>query len=216
MKWANLDTLAVDTVVPAGYRYEQLSRDDIVVLSEKIRSWYPDISVGAAQGFLKPSFYEDRVYLAGESEKDLIVYVCKKAGAIVSMAALERDPQNATIQGRLAVVSPLHRRSGIARFGPFIIDQQARAMGIAMAYNRVSLKHLYAQRLVESAGFELVGILPASDMEAVAPGIVKHVPEALYAKVYAATSKMFTPKDECMSESTRQLWHQLFGPGKRT
>jgi hypothetical protein len=211
MNWADLDALPVDSVTPPGYRYEQLSREDIAVTAEGVRIWYPDISVGSGRGFHEPSFYESHAYLANEEEKDLIVYVCKKAGEIVSVMSLERYPQSAIIHSRLAAVSPAHRKSSLASFGPFIIDEQARAMGIAMAYNNVSLKNPYAQRLVEGAGFTLIGIMPASDREMVAPGVVKHVPEALYAKIYAPLDDLLVPTDECMTPDVRDMWHRLFG-----
>lgn len=210
MNWASLDTLPVGTITPIGYRYEQISRHDIDAVAEKLRRWYPDISVGAAHGFVKKSFYENHVFLAAEIEKDLIVYVCRKEGEIVSMTAIERDLQSSTIQGRLTVVSPDHRNSGLARFGPFILDHQAKAMGIALAYNHVSLKHAYAQKLVERAGFTLVGIMPASDREMVEPGVIKHVPEAIYAKVYASDSTLFSPTAECMTQAVSELWRRLF------
>ncbi|AEA60202.1 hypothetical protein [Burkholderia gladioli] len=210
MTWADLSTLPVDSVVPAGFKYEQLSRPDINELVKKIQGWYPDIRVGSARGFLDPAFYESRVSIAGEEEKDLIVYVCKYEAEIASMVCIERDMDSSTMQGRLAIVAPRYRNSGLAGFGPFILDQQARAMKIAMVYNRVSLKHGYAQRLVESAGFALVGIIPASDREMVEPGTVKHVPEALYVKVYASESALFAPAAQSMTENVHALWQQLF------
>jgi hypothetical protein len=210
MNWASLHTLPVHTVTPDGYEHEQLRRDDIEAVVRNIRNWYPDISVGAAHGFVDASFYQRRVCLAGEPETDVIVYVCKRAGEIVSMTAIERDSTSATLQGRLAVVCPEHRNSGLARFGPFILDHQASAMGMALAYSRVSLKHVYAQRLVERAGFMLVGIMPASDREVVHPGVVRHVPEALYAKVYAPRNMQFFPADDCMTDEVRRMWHYLF------
>lgn len=210
MIWADLDALPMDGITPPNYRYEQLSREDIAVTAKSVQIWYPDISVGSAHGFHDPSFYESHVYLANDKEKDLIVYVCKKAGEVVSVMSLERCPQSAVIHSRLAVVSPSHRKSGLANFGPFIIDEQARAMGIAMAFNHVSLKNPYAQQLVESAGFKLIGIMPASDREMVVPGVIKHVPEALYVKIYAPPNELFTPTDECMTPDVRQMWHRLF------
>ncbi|MGY6126018.1 hypothetical protein ACW9YV_11105 [Paraburkholderia strydomiana] len=210
MHWADLAALQVGTIVPAGFKYEQLSRRDVGALTEKIHAWYPDISVGSARGFLDPTFYESRVYLAGEREKDLIVYICRCEDDIASMVCIERDLDSSTMQGRLAIVSPRYRNSGLANFGPFILDEQAKAMNIAMAYNRVSLRHAYAQRLVESAGFSLVGIIPASDREMLDPGTVKHVPEALYVKVYAPDSSLFAPAAESMTENVRRMWGQLF------
>ncbi|WP_020070568.1 hypothetical protein [Paraburkholderia caledonica] len=210
MKWARLEALSVDELALPSYRFEQMHRNDIAAVSECVRRWYPDISVGSASCFLDPQFYEKEVSLADEDETDLMVYVCRHEHEVVSMYSLERFQESKVIQGRLAVVSPAHRESGLSRFGPFIIDKQACAMGMAMAYNHVSLKNIHAQKLVERAGFSLVGIIPASDRELVELGIPKFVPEALYAKVYARSDELFVPSEECMTPTVRELWHRLF------
>jgi hypothetical protein len=211
MRWAALSTLTVDTATPSGYRYEQLSREDIPETVQSIREWHPDVSVGSASGFHHQSFYEHHACLAGEAERDLIVYVCKCANKVVALMSIERHVESALIHSRLAAVSPAHRHSGLANFGAFIMDQQARAMGIAMAYNHVSLKTLYAQKMMERNGFKLVGIVPASDREMITPGIVKHVPEALYVKMYAPAEKLLVPNQASMTPSVREMWCQLFG-----
>lgn len=210
MHWAHLSTLPMDTIVPTGFRYQQLSRKDINALVKEIHEWYPDISVGSARVFLDETFFENHASLVGEPETDLIVYVCKSGGEIASMVCIERDLESSTLEGRLAIVSPRYRNSGLASFGPFILDHQAKAMNLAMAYNRVSLKHVYAQRLVENAGFALVGIIPASDREMVEHGVVQHVPEALYVKVYAPAANLFSPATQNMTENVRRLWNHLF------
>src|SRR5258708_31931507 len=108
MKWADLDTLPVAEVTPENYRYEQLKRADIEEPARCVREWNPDVSVGSESGFHHEGFYRQRASLAGEPERDLIVYVCKHAGRIVSLMSIERDPESLVIRSRLASVSPAH------------------------------------------------------------------------------------------------------------
>jgi hypothetical protein len=66
------------------------------------------------------------------------------------------------------------------------------------------------QRVMERAGFQIVGIIPASDRLLVAPGVTKRVYEAYYVKVLAADAEILRPQAKSMTPRTKALYDFLF------
>ena len=60
------------------------------------------------------------------------------------------------------------------------------------------------------AGFQIVGIVPASDRLMVAPGVIKRVYEAIYVKVLAADADVLRPQSQSMTPRTKALYDFLF------
>ena len=73
MRWISTREMMRKVPPPSGYRMELLKRSDISKLIRFIASWFPDISVGAASCYLRRDFYAEKVYLAGEPERDVLV-----------------------------------------------------------------------------------------------------------------------------------------------
>jgi len=208
--WIPLGDLPADDPTPDCYSYEQLQRADVTKLIAGIARWYPDIEVGSGRHYLEPSFYTEETSLAGEKEKSRIVYVGKFSGEIVAAMCLEVNTDSSVLYSRFGVCAPDHRRTGASLFAAYVIDAQARALGLAMAYCYVTLKSPAMQRMLEKADFRPVGILPCSDRELVAPGVVKHVTEVLYAKVYASPDQLADVSRDQMSEKVKHLWDSLY------
>jgi hypothetical protein len=61
-----------------------------------------------------------------------------------------------------------------------------RGMAYGLVYYLATLRIPQTQAVAEAAGFQFVGILPASDHVMVSLGIIKYMHEAIYAKVLAA------------------------------
>jgi hypothetical protein len=65
-----------------------------------------------------------------------------------------------------------------------------------------------AQIVLERAGFQIIGIVPASDRLMVAPGVIKRVYEAMYVKGWPPTPMFFAR--ESMTPRTKGLYEFMF------
>jgi hypothetical protein len=86
----------------------------------------------------------------------------------------------------------------------------ARAMGAGFIYTLATLKVAGMQLALERAGYQLLGIAPGHDRELVAPGIVKPVYEAWYAKVLVPENELLRPDPAKMNPKTKELFQLLF------
>jgi hypothetical protein len=85
---------------------------------------------------------------------------------------------------------------------------------MGMIYGLATLKVPHVQRVFETLGWQLIGITPGYDREMVAPGVVKRVYEAIYAKVLVADARLLRPSARNLTERTRAFFRLLF-PRKR-
>ena len=63
---------------------------------------------------------------------------------------------------------------------------------------------------LERAGFKLLGFAPGYDREFVAPGVIKRVFEAYYAKILVTESELQRPDLNNLTPKTRELFLSLF------
>ncbi len=210
MNWIGIDEISTRVPIPSGYRIEQLKRSDIAELVGSLKGWYPDITVGAVSCYLREDFYADRVFLAGEPEKDVIVVLARRDQELAGMLSLERDLDTLTLYGGLGAVAPKHRGAKLANIAPALLEAMGRAMGMGLVYYLATLRIPHVQAVAETAGFRIVGILPASDRVMVAPGVVKHAYEAIYAKVLAADPDVLSPQSESLTPRTKAVFDFLF------
>lgn len=211
--WPALTDLPENTITPAEYTYEQLSRGDIQRLCELIRLWYPDISVGSGKKYIDPQFYALKAYFTGEETKDTIVYVGRHDGEIVCALCLELDRDALTLHSRYGVCAPAHRGTGATLFAAYIVDALAQVMGIVMAYSYVTIKTKAMQQFTERAGFEPVGILRFSDVELDNNGETQHVTEAVYAKYFKSLDALQPVSTSNMTPKLKRLWNALYAEG---
>jgi hypothetical protein len=115
-----------------------------------------------------------------------------------------------SLHARLGVAAPHHRGANLAHAGMLFTEAMGSRLGLGLAYGMATLKAPHAQRAFERAGWQLIGITPGYDRELVAPGVVKRVFEAVYAKVLVAESGMLRPRRCDMTPRTQAFYRLLY------
>jgi hypothetical protein len=214
MQWKGLQEMLGGMETPQGYSFEQLAREDIPRVTQLLRTWYPDICVGTESRHLEPSFYERECFLRGESpDRPMYAVLSRAQGSqdIVGLLTLEKNTRGLQISASMGAVEPTHRGLGLGQYGITVLEVIGRSIGAEVALYYSTLKAARAQLNAERRGFQLVGIVPAFDIDAIAPGTVKRVYEALYAKVLAQPEQIHLPDWSALIPSTRALFTHLFG-----
>jgi hypothetical protein len=212
MAWTSVEYLYAHAPLPEGYRYELLTRADILDTVRALASWYPGIQVGNASCHLDPSFYEERVALTSKSERDFFVVLFKYRQELVGVLSVERDKDSEVLYGRVGAISPLHRGMNLSERFPNLIEALGRAMGMGMVYGLATLKVVYMAEKFERQGWQLIGIIPGFDREMAEPGVVKRVYEAIYTKVLVKQEDFVRPRRSDMTRKTAALFERLY-PG---
>ncbi len=210
MNWMKIEDLATQSPLPEAYRYALLNRAEIPALMDFLTKWFPEVAVGAASCYRRESFYHKRVFLEGEGEKDVIVLLVKKRQELVAMFSAERDQYTLAFYGRLGVVAEALRGMHLCESVIALTETIGRSMGIGMAFGMATLHIPYMQIALEKLGFQLVGITPGYDREVVAPGVVKPVYEAIYAKSLVDAHDLLLPQPQNLTPKTKALFGSLF------
>ena len=210
MPWPNVDKLSEESPLPAGYRYELLSRTDISETVNAFASWYPGIAVGNASCHLREDFYREKVVLDGEPERDFFVVLFKRDQELVGVLSVERDRDSEVLYGRVGAISPQHRGLNLSERFPGLIEALGRTMGMGMVYSLATLKVPYMAEKFERLGWQLIGIIPGFDREMVEPGVVKRVYEAIYTKVLVDENAFMIPRRSAMTPKTAALFDLLY------
>lgn len=210
MKWPTIRELSGLVPLPEGYRFAELDRAMIPALIAAIRAWHPAISTGVASCYLREEFYLRRVVLDGAIDRDILVVPFLFDGQLVGVWSFEREIDSLAIYGRLIIVAPEHRGARLAAAAMKGTEDMGRAMGAAFLYAMATLKIPQAQRALESAGYRLLGFFPGYDREEVAPGVVKRVYEAVYAKLLVPESEVQRPDPRNLTPRARTLYALLF------
>ena len=145
MRWPSVQEIARHVPLPPGYALEQLGADRTRELAAKVGEWHPDIAVGAASCFLRPEFYEEKVFLAGHAERDIMVLLIVHTAEMVGLLAFEREPDALSMFGKLLIVSPQHRNSKVGLHCLGGSAALARACGAEFAYTMATLKIPHVQ-----------------------------------------------------------------------
>src|SRR5262249_31749998 len=114
------------------------------------------------------------------------------------------------IYAGLGVAAPEHRGSRVAQAGMAFVESLGSHLGMGFVFGMATLKHPYAQRAFERAGWQLVGIMPGYDQELIPPGVVKRVYEAMYSKVLEP-ERLLEPQAQNMTPRTREMFGAVFG-----
>lgn len=210
MKWPTIIELSGMVPLPEGYCFAELDRAMVPTLIAAIRAWHPAISTGVASCYLQEDFYHRRVVLDGEISRDILVVPFSFAGQLVGVWSFEREIDSLAIYGRLIVVAPEHRGARLAAAALKGTENLGHAMGAAFLYAMATLKIPQAQRALESAGYRLLGFFPGYDREEVAPGVVKRVYEAVYAKLLVPDDEVLRPDPRNLTPRARALYALLF------
>jgi len=212
MRWISTREMMRKVPPPSGYRMELLKRSDISKLIRFIASWFPDISVGAASCYLRRDFYAEKVYLAGEPERDVLVVLILQGQELAGMFSCERERDARTLYAGLAVVAAEHRGAHLGQTCIAMAEVIGRKMKMGLIYGMATMKVPYVQRAFELLGWQLIGITPGYDREMVAPGVVKRVFEAVYAKVLGGDVGLLPPNPRNLTQKTKAFLRILF-PG---
>jgi hypothetical protein len=212
VNWPGDDDLSAMLVLPEGYRGERLRRSEIPALVAAIAVWHPDIAVGAASCYLREDFFADNAYLDDDAGKDLLVIVIKRGDEFAGFGSWEREQDALSVYARFGAIAPRHRGAKLAVRAMEFGESLARAMGAGFIYGLATLKVPHMQLALERAGYQLLGFAPGYDREMVAPGVVKRVYEAYYAKVLVPDEDLLRPDPSNLSPRARALFDVLF-PG---
>lgn len=210
MYWPIAEELCALWSLPEGYRNVLLTRADIPVLIESIKRWHPDIAVGVGSCYLREDFYTDKVCLDWQLERDVIVVLTKYGDELVGLGSWERELDALTLYARFGAISPEHRGAKLAVRAMEFGERLARSMGAGFIYGMATLKIPNMQLALERAGYQLLGFAPGYDREEVAPGVVKRVYEAIYAKVLVPADELLRPDPKNLSPKARALFELMF------
>jgi hypothetical protein len=202
--------IAAQASLADGYRFVPLQRTDIAALTANIAAWFPDISVGGASCYMRASFYLEKAFFADTPHRDNIVMLLKHRDEMVGMFACELDRQTQSVYASLGVAAPEHRGARLAQAGMAFTEELARHLDMGFVFGFATLKNPYAQRAFERAGWQLVGFTPGYDRELVAPGVVKRVFEAIFAKVLVGDAGLLLPLAHNLTPRTRALFDAVF------
>jgi Acetyltransferase (GNAT) family len=210
MSIEELRPLVAHAPLAPGYRFEVLQRTEVFPLVRAIANWFPDIAVGGASCYLRKRYYDRKAYFADAASRDLLVVVLKREDEIAGMFACELDRDTQSVYASLGVAAPNHRGTNLAQAGMALTEVIAHRLGVGFVYGHATMKNPYAQRAFERAGWRLIGIMPGYDREVVAPGVIKRVYEAVYAKVLAADAGVSLPDRENLTPLTRSFFDWIF------
>ena len=210
MRWPTVAGMEEMVPAPQGYSLEVLHRNDILTVIDLIKLWHPSVSFGASTPYTREAFYLKEASLRNEPETDILVCIIKKNDEVIGMSANARDQDALTIQNRLTIIAPAHRKGGVFHWLFQLLEPVGRAMGCEYAYAMVTLHYPPVQMLCEQFGYKLAGIVPGFDRELIAPGVVKRVYEALYAKPLVAETEMLFPDRRQLLPQVTALLDKLY------
>ena len=213
MNWPSIAELTERAPLPSGYRYELLNRQHVPELIRAIEAWYPGIAVGNASCHLREEFYQSKVFLDGEQERDFIIILFRHGEELAGMFSAELDRDSEVLYGRIAVIAPSHRGARLSRNCLLLEEAMGRSMGLGMVYGLATLRYPQMQATFERMGWQLIGITPGFDREVVDAGIVKRVYEAVYTKVLVGEEDLLRPRARDMTPAAKALFDLLF-PGR--
>ncbi|HEY3178407.1 MAG TPA: hypothetical protein VGL25_05955 [Casimicrobiaceae bacterium] len=208
--WCGIETAIAKVPLARGYRFDLLERREIPALAAAVKAWFPEISVGGASCYLREDFFRDDVYFADKPENDVLVVLIKKGGKPAGLFSCQRDRNALSLYARLGVIAPEHRGKRLSHAFPLLAEAIGRAIGMGMIYGMATLKVPHVQRAFETLGWQLIGITPGYDREMIAPGVVKRVYEAVYAKVLVAETHLLRPRARNLTGRTRAFFRLLF------
>jgi hypothetical protein len=210
MNWLPWDQTLPLIDMPPGFAVQPVRSPHIAAVTAALAQWYPDITYGVNSCFLREDFYRQRVCLDGAVDKDVVVLTVWHGDELIGLWSGEREVDSLALWGRLVVIAPAHVRSGLTRRINAGMEEAGRRMGAAFIYAMVTLKHRFMQQGLEQAGYRLLGFFPGYDRELVAPGVVKRVYQAVYAKLLAPEDKVLRPDPRNMTPQARALYGLLF------
>ena len=216
LEWPSIEELTAWAPMPAGYGYKLPSREDVPQLIAAVENWYPDIATGAASGYTRMQFYDEKVVLQGDDgRKDILALMYVKGDQLVGFGSIEREPDALSSYGRLMVIDPDYQGAKLGTIGMAVMDGMGLHRGAEFLYLMVTMKHPHAQKLLERRGYRPIGLIPGYDREMGSDGKTRRVFEALYAKILVSDEDLLHPNPDDQTPSTRALFEFLFPSGPK-
>ena len=216
MRWPLVPTFVDFLRLPAGVVAQQLGRDDLAEWTAGLSAWHPDLAIGEESSLLSPAMYIAQAALRDEpdtEERDMYTLVLRSAGALVGGIVVEFDRDEATLAGRMSVVSPAWRGRGLGRVLLRAQEALGRGLGARSEWGLVELDNTPQQHLLESEGMWLCGIVPESDQRRGPQGQARYVPEALYIKPFVPVGELLWPQRQHLIDEVAALFDLLQLPG---
>jgi hypothetical protein len=213
MQWPNAEELADLTRSISEHEVSVLHSHEIIELITKLKDWYPDIEVGTESIHLESEFYEGNCFLADNLDsraRSIIPIVVKQERQIIAFVSFQFEERSGTLTSRLGAVNPKNRGEKIGHLGPALLEALGNYLKAGLIFYQATLKIPHQQVIAERMGFQLVGIMPAIDLDLVEAGKVRRVFEAQYAKVLANESEVQRPDFKNLTEKTKALYDVLF------
>lgn len=210
MRWPSIETLSAIVPLPGRYVFAPLGERDLPEVIAALRTWHPAIGVGVSSVYLREDFYRRRVCLDGGDERDIHAFLVRLDNELVGFWSFEREVDSLAIYGRTIIIAPAHRGTKLAAHMLEGTEALGRTMGAAFMYALVTLSHPFAQRALEHAGYRLLGFFPGYDREEVAPGVVKRVYQAVYARLLVPADQVHYPNARNLTPRARALFEMLF------
>jgi len=220
MRWPSVSSFVDFLHLPVGVDALQLAVEDLAEWTAALAAWHPDLAIGEEAALLQPQTYVEQAALrdveAGEAREMYTLILRSGSGAerrIVAGIVVEYDPHEATMAGRMSVVSPAWRGRGLGRV--LLRGQEAlgRALGARSEWGLVELDNAPQQHLLESEGFWLCGIVPECDQRRGPDGQARYVPEALYIKPLVPLSDLYVPQRSQLAPDVAAMFDRLQLPG---
>lgn len=210
MRWPTVDAIAALAPLPAGYRFAHFGRAQIAPVIAALKAWYPNIAFGVNGCYLREDFYLKRVCLEGNLDRDVLAVPILFGDEMAGFWSFEREVDSLAIWGRLIVVAPEHRGAKVSLHSLSGGEGLGRVMGAAFVYAFAPLSTPYVQQTLERAGYRVLGFFPGRDREEVAPGVVKRVYQAVYAKLLVPEEQVHWPDPGKMTPRAREMYGLLF------
>jgi hypothetical protein len=131
-------------------------------------------------------------------------------GERAGIGSWERKQDALAMYARFGAIAPEHRVAKLAVRAMEFGEHLARAVGAGFIYSLATLKIPNMQLALERAGYPLLGFAPGYDRELVAPGVVKRVYAAFYAKVLVPEEDLLRPDPRNRSPKAKALFEVLF------
>lgn len=210
MRWPDPMQTPIADRLPERFSLTQLSRQEVPQLGCKVLKWYPNMRDGDGARFTRTEYYLHTVSLKDEVTRDSVVYVGRHDEELMCMVCMERDSDTKNLYGRLGIVDPVYRRSGLGAAVMELIELCARSVGMANVYTYATLHDSAIQRLLERSGYSPVGIIPGRDREYIpSRDEILRVAEVLYIKSLSGTERNLMPSPENMTPAVKRIWQAL-------
>lgn len=104
-------------------------------------------------------YYPERILRLNDTGELVSIVALDETGDVVGHYALERPGLTPVAERGIAVVSPSHRGRDLMGRMRVLLEEEARRLGLVGVYSVAVAKHVFSQRVNESFGSDVCGLL---------------------------------------------------------